>query len=127
MKFKTVAIFIPGGHSSQGKSMIFRHFESRAGYVRSFILARKCRTTISQFLSSSSPNSVNFVRFLKVTCQNLRILSIQYNRNFENGAKDFVLLLTKRRTFFGHPVLRCDKFPPERSLKLCWVYLFIRF
>ena len=49
MKFKTGAIYIRGGHSNQGKSMIFRQFASTTGCVRSFILAQKCRPIISEF------------------------------------------------------------------------------
>ena len=38
MKFKTVAIFIHGGHSNQEKSVIFRQFASTAGCVQKFTL-----------------------------------------------------------------------------------------
>ena len=40
MKFKTIAIFIHGGHFNQEKSVIFRQFASVAGCVRSFMLQK---------------------------------------------------------------------------------------
>ena len=53
MKFKTVAIFINGGHYNQEKSMIFRQFARIAGCVRSIVLAQKRKPRIQNFRTTT--------------------------------------------------------------------------
>ena len=49
MKLKTVAIFMHGGHSNQGKSMTLKQFAGVAGCVRNFMLTQNCRPRTSEF------------------------------------------------------------------------------
>ena len=48
MKFKAVAVFMPGGHSYQEKSVIFRYLASIAACVQSFMSTQKCIPRISE-------------------------------------------------------------------------------
>ena len=74
MKFKTVAIFIHGGHFNHEKSMNFRQFASLAGCVQSFMLTQKCIPRISEFWPKLTLLLEQLIKFVLISKNQRRYL-----------------------------------------------------